>query len=60
MIPYHDDFQLIIYGDVWASMICSIGGEIFGDLVLIFPLEGKLIEAHGQPELYTYHMWRDG
>ena len=40
-MPYDDDFQLIIYGDIWASMICSVGGEILGDLVFILPLEGK-------------------
>ena len=46
-MPYVDDFQLIIYGDMWANMICSVGGEIFGGLVLILPLEGKIIPAHG-------------
>ena len=45
VMPYDDDFQLIIYGDMWANMICSVGGEIFGYLVLILPLEGKLIAA---------------
>ena len=59
-MPYDDDFQLIIYGDTWANLICSVGGEIFGGLVLIFPLKGKLIAAHGQPTLYTYHRWRYG
>ena len=43
MMPYDDDFQLIIYGDIWASMICSVGKEIFGDLVLIFPPEGNIM-----------------
>ena len=47
MIPYDDDFQLIIYGDTGAILICSVGGEIFGGLVLIFPLEGNIIAAHG-------------
>ena len=47
-IPYHDDFQLIIYEDIWASMICNIGGEIFGDLVLILPIEDNLIAAQDQ------------
>ena len=46
MMPHDDEFQLIIYGDVWASMICRFGGEVFGDLVLTLPLEGKLIVAH--------------
>ena len=59
-MPYNDDFQLIIYGETWASLICSVGGEIFGGIVLILPLEGKIISAHGQPTLYTYHEWRDG
>ena len=41
-------------------MICSIGREIFGDLVLILPLEGNLIAAQDQQTLYTYLKWRDG
>ena len=45
---------------VWASLICSIGGEIFGDLVPILPLEGNLIATQDQPTLYTYHKWRGG
>ena len=57
---YDGDFQLIIYGMVWATLICSIGGEIFGDLILILPFEGKLIAAQDQPTLYTCHKWRDG
>ena len=59
-MPYDDDFQLIIYGDTWASLIYNVGGEIFGGLVLILPLEGKIIAAHGQTTLYTYHKGRDG
>ena len=59
-MPYDDGFQLIIYGDIWANMICSVGGEIFGDLALILPLEGEIIAAQDQPTLYTYHKWGDG
>ena len=43
--PYDGDFQLIIYGMVWASLICSVGGGIFGDLALILPGEGNIIAA---------------
>ena len=46
-MPYDDEFQLIIYGNTWASLICGVGGEIFGCLFLVLPLEGKLITAHG-------------
>ena len=55
VMPYDDDFQLIIYGETWASLIYSVGEEIFGGLVLILPLEGKLIAAHYQLTIYTYH-----
>ena len=60
VMPYVDDFQLIIYGDTWASMICSIGGEILRALVFILPLEGKSFVAQDHKFLYTYHKWRDG
>ena len=59
-MPYDDDFQLITYEENWASLICSIGGEIFGDLDFILPLEGKIIAAQDQKTLYTYPKWRDG
>ena len=59
-MPYVDDFQLIIFGDTWASMICSVGGEILGDLVFILRLEGKCFAAQEQQFLYTYHEWREG
>ena len=41
-------------------MICSIGGEVLGDLVLILPLEGNYFAAQDQNFLYTYHKWRGG
>ena len=43
--PYVDEFLLIIYGDTWANMICSVGGEILGDIVFILPHEGKYFAA---------------
>ena len=59
-MPYVDHFQLIIYGDTWANMICIVGGQILGGLVFIFPHEGKYFAAQDQHFLYTYHKWRDG
>ena len=59
-MPYDDDFQLNIYGDIWASMICSIEGEILGDIVLILSLEGNLIAAQNQQTLNTYLKSRYG
>ena len=57
-MPYGDDFLSITYGMIWASLIHSVGQEIFGDLVFIFPLEGKIIATQDQHILYTYHKWR--
>ena len=47
-IPYDDDFLSITYGMVWASLIHSVGGEVFRDLVFIFPLEGNIIATQDQ------------
>ena len=44
-IPYDDEFQLITYEMIWASLICSVGGEVLGDLDFILPLEGNIIVA---------------
>ena len=57
-MPYSDDFLSITYGMIWASLIHSVGEEIFGDLVFISPLEGNIIPAQDQHILYTYHKWR--
>ena len=59
-MPYDDDFQLITYEMIWASLICSVGGEILGDLDFILPLEGNLIAAQVKVSLHTYHEWRRG
>ena len=59
-IPYDDEFQLITYEMIWASLICSVGGEILGDLDFILPLEGNTIVAQVQLSLHTYHKWRRG
>ena len=44
-MPYGDDFLSITYGMIWASLIHSVGEEIFGDLVFILPLEGNYFVA---------------
>ena len=44
-MPYVDEFQLFTYQMIWASLICSIGGEVLGDLDFILPLEGNTIAA---------------
>ena len=44
-MPYGDDFLSITYGMIWASLIHSVGEEIFGDLVFILPLGGNCISA---------------
>ena len=54
MMPYEDDYQLISYGDIWARMICSIGGEAFGGPAFIFPLDGNHIATEVQQTPYTY------
>ena len=59
-MPYDGDFQLIIYGIVWASMVHNVGEEILGDPVFILPLEGNLIATQDQQTIYTYHKWRGG
>ena len=59
-IPYYDEFQLITYEVIWASLTCNVGGEVFGDLVLILPLEGIIFAAQVQISLHTYHQWRQG
>ena len=59
-MPYDDDFRLITYEENWASLICSVGGETFGGIVFIFPLEGNIIAAQVQLSLYTYPKWREG
>jgi len=60
LIPYDDVFQLITYEMIWASLIYNIGGEIFGDLVFILPLEGNIIAAQDQKIIHTYQKWRGG
>lgn len=59
-IPYDDDFQLITYEMIWASLIYSVGGKILGDPDFILPLEGNTIAAQVQRSLHTYHKWRRG
>ena len=59
-IPYDDEFQLITYEMIWASLICSVGGEVLGDLDFIFPLEGNIIATRVQLALHIYHEWRRG
>ena len=59
-IPYDDEFQLITYEMIWANLICSIGGEVLGDLDFILPLEGNIIAARVQLALRIYHEWRRG
>ena len=59
-IPYDDEFQLITYEMIWASLICSIGGEVLGDLDFILPLEGNIIAARIQLKLPISHEWRRG
>ena len=44
-MPYDDDFQLITYEVIWASIFHNVGEEIFGDLVFILPMEGNIIAA---------------
>ena len=60
MMPYDDDFQLITYEMIWASLIHNVGGEAFGGLVFILPLEGNFIAAQVKISLHTYHEWRRG
>ena len=57
-MPYGDVFLFITYGLIWASLISSVGGENFEDLVFILPLEGNYFAAQDQHLLYTYHNWR--
>ena len=59
-IPYDDQVLFIIYGMVWASLIHNVGGQIFGGLVFILPLEGNIIAAQDQQIIYTCHKWRGG
>ena len=59
-IPYDDEFQLITYEMIWTSMIHSVGGEIFGGLIFILPLEGNYFAAQDQHTLFTYPKWRRG
>ena len=60
IMPYDDDFQLIIYGDIWANMIHNVGEDIFEDPIFFLPLEGNIIAAQDQQKIYTYHKWRGG
>ena len=59
-MPYDDEIQLITYEMIWASLFCSVGGEVLGDLDFIMPLEGNTIVAQVQLSLHTYHKWRRG
>lgn len=59
-IPYDDDFQLITYEMIWASLIYSADGEILGGLNFILPHEGNTIAAQIYLSLHTYHKWRRG
>ena len=47
-ISYGDNFLSITYGMIWASLIHSVGEEIFGDLVFILPLEGNYFATQDQ------------
>ena len=44
-MPYDDDFQLITYEMIWASLSYSVGGDILRDIDFILPLEGNTISA---------------
>ena len=59
-MPYDDDFQLITYEVIWASMLHNVRGEILGGQVFILPLEGNIIAAQDQHILCTYPKWRGG
>ena len=58
-MPYDDDFQLITYEMVWASLFHNIG-EIHGGLIFILPPEGNIVAARDQYMLCTYYEWREG
>ena len=61
-IPRDEDYELlsITYEMIWATLICNIGEEIFGDLDLILPLEGNTIAGQDQLSHYTFHEWSGG
>ena len=59
-IPYDDEFQLITYEMIWANLICSVRGEVLGDLDFILPLEGNIVAAQVKLALQIYHEWRRG
>ena len=59
-MPYDDEFQLLTYELIWASMFHSIGGEILRDLDFILPMEGKMIIAQVHLSLHSYHVWIRG
>ena len=44
-IPRDDEYELLSITDemMWAILICNVGGEIFGDLNIILPLEGNTL-----------------
>ena len=60
VMPYDDDLQLTIYGDIWAGMIHNVGEEIFEDPNFFLPLEGNIIATQDQQKLYIYLKWRGG
>ena len=60
VMPYDDDFQLIIYEMIWANMFHNVGGEILIGLISILSFEGNVIAAQDQCTLYTYPKWRGG
>ena len=57
-VPHGDTLLSITYETFWADWFYSIGGRIFGDLILMIPLEGNVLAAQDHFSLYTYLKWR--
>ena len=57
-VPHDGDFLPLIYEMGWASLTHSAGRETFGGLASFLPLEGNIMAAQDQKNLYTYLKWR--